>query len=47
MKQHIKTIIIVLLLLALLPGIIIATGIAMPDYYQESYYASFRPCISD
>ena len=39
MKQHIKTIIIVLLLLALLPGIIIATGIAMPDYYQESYYA--------
>lgn len=39
MKQHIKTIIIVLLLLALLPGVIITTGIAMPDYYQESYYA--------
>jgi len=39
MKQHIKTIIILLLLLALLPGIIIATGVAMPDYYRESYYA--------
>lgn len=39
MKQHIKTIIISLLLLALLPGTILAAGVAMPDYYQDSYYA--------
>lgn len=39
MKQHIKTVIILLLLLALLPVTVLATGIAMPDYYQESYYA--------
>lgn len=39
MKRQLKTIIIVLLLLALLPGIIVAAGVAMPDYYQESYYA--------
>lgn len=39
MKQHVKTIIILLLLLALLPVSILATGAAMPDFYRESYYA--------
>lgn len=43
MKQHLKTLIIFLLLLALLPGILLATGWAMPDYYAESYYAMLSP----
>lgn len=39
MKQHIKTIILFLLLVALTPVLVLAGGAALPDYYQESYYA--------
>ena len=39
MKQHLKTVIILLLLLTLLPGTLLAAGAAMPSYYQDSYYA--------
>lgn len=43
MKQHIKTLIISVLLLALLPGILLFTGATLPDYYSESYYAMLSP----
>ena len=39
MKQHFKTIILFLLLVALTPVLVLAGGVALPDYYQESYYA--------
>ena len=39
MKRHIKTLILSLLLLVLLPGTVLAAGAALPDYYQDSYYA--------
>lgn len=39
MKRHIKTIILFLLLLAMLPVTVLAAGAALPDYYQDSYYA--------
>lgn len=39
MKQKIRTVTIFLLLLALLPGTVLAVGSALPDYYQNSYYA--------
>ena len=39
MKRHIKTIALFLLLLALLPVTVLAAGAALPDYYQDSYYA--------
>ena len=39
MKHQIRTIIIFLLLLALLPASLLLTGAALPDYYQDSYYA--------
>ena len=39
MKQHIKTLILFLVLLALLPVGVLATGASLPAYYQESYYA--------
>ena len=39
MKRHIKTIVLFLLLLALLPGVVLTAGAALPDYYQDSYYA--------
>ena len=39
MKQHLKTLILFLVLLALLPVGVLATGASLPDYYQESYYA--------
>lgn len=39
MKRHIKTMVLFLLLLALLPGTVLTAGAALPDYYQDSYYA--------
>ena len=39
MKQNIKTVIITLLLLALLPGTLLIASMTMPCYYQDSYYA--------
>ena len=39
MKQHFKTIILFLLLVALTPVLVLAGGAALPDYYQDSYYA--------
>lgn len=39
MKRHIKTVVLFLLLLALLPAIVLTAGAALPDYYQDSYYA--------
>lgn len=39
MKRHIRTIVLSLLLLALVPGIVLAAGAVLPDYYQDSYYA--------
>lgn len=39
MKRHIKTIILFLLLLAMAPSAILVAGAALPDYYQDSYYA--------
>ena len=39
MKRHIKTIILFLVLVALTPVLVLAGGAALPDYYQESYYA--------
>ena len=39
MKRHIRTVILFLLLLALLPATVLAAGVSLPDYYQDSYYA--------
>ena len=39
MKRKIRTVMVFLLLLALLPASLLITGVALPDYYQDSYYA--------
>ena len=39
MKRHIKTTVLALLLLALLPAAVLTAGAALPDYYRDSYYA--------
>ena len=39
MKRKIRTIVIFLTLLALLPASLLIAGAALPDYYQNSYYA--------
>ena len=39
MKRHIKTVVLSLLLLALLPAAVLTAGAVLPDYYQDSYYA--------
>lgn len=39
MKRHIKTVILFLVLLALLPAAVLTAGASLPSYYQDSYYA--------
>lgn len=39
MKQHCKTLVLFLLLVTLTPALVLLGGAALPDLYQDSYYA--------
>ena len=39
MKRHCKTLLLFLLLVALTPALVLMGGAALPDFYQDSYYA--------
>lgn len=43
MKRNIKTVVLFLLLLALVPATVLAAGVKLPDFYQDSYYAELSP----
>lgn len=39
MKQHLKTLVLFLLLVLLTPALVLIGGAVLPDFYQDSYYA--------
>lgn len=39
MKRHLRTLVLFLLLVILSPAMVLISGAALPDFYQDSYYA--------